>query len=183
MYKINTAPASEPITSDQAKTHLKVSGSDEDNLITNLIVAARQHAEKYLRKSLISQTWDLYLDEFEDVNYIFKGPIQSITHVKYYDTSNEEQTWDSSKYDADLVSEPARIIVADGYSYPSLRDKPNAVNIRFVAGYGDAADVPDQILQGMYLYITFLYEHRGDEAYRPPKAVYDLWNDYRTDWL
>ena len=55
--------------------------------------------------------------------------------------------------------------------------------MRLVTGYGLAVSVPSQIKQGMYLYITYLYEHRGDESIRPPRAIYDLWNNYRVQYL
>lgn len=184
MWKLVTAPTSEPISLDNTKTHLRVTGTDEDNLVESLIVAARQHAEKYLRRALISQTWDYYLDDFKEVILLQKSPVSSVTSIKYYDIDNAEQTLSSSYYEVDTVSEPARIVEAYGYTYPDVYyDKPNAVTIRVVCGYGDEDDVPMQIKQGMYLYVNYLYDHRGDESVRPPRAIYDLWNDYRVNYL
>lgn len=36
----------------------------EDTLLTNLITAARRHVENVLRRALITQTWELWLDDF-----------------------------------------------------------------------------------------------------------------------
>jgi len=181
MWKLVTAPAEEPLTTAEAKTHLKVSGTDEDTLIGNLIVAARQHAERYLRRALVSQTWDYYVDDFTDPILLQKSPVTEVSSIKYYDTDNVLQTLSDSYYEVDLVSEPCRINEAYGYTYPDVYyDKPNAVQIRVVCGYTDSDAVPDLIKQGMYLFLTHLYEHRGDESIRPPRAIYDLWDNYRV---
>jgi len=44
--------------------------STEDDLITSLIVSAREHVEDILRKKLITQKWNYYLDEWPSENYI-----------------------------------------------------------------------------------------------------------------
>jgi len=183
MFKIVTQPAIEPLTVTEAKLQLRVSGTSEDSLITSFIVAARQHAENYMNRSLITQTWDYYLDNFRNEMVIQKSPVASITSIKYQDEDNAEQTLASTYYDTDLVSEPARVTLAYGKDWPYTYDKTNAVVMRLVTGYGLAVSVPSQIKQGMYLYITYLYEHRGDESIRPPRAIYDLWNSYRVQYL
>lgn len=184
-YKLKTSPATEPLSTVEVTQHLRIvsPSTAETSLLERLIKSARQHAEKHLNRSLISQTWNLYFDKFPEYIYIFKSPIASIGSIEYYDDDNVLQTLDEDVYDADLIAEPSRIIEALGYYYPSTYDRSNAVNIEFVAGYGDAAAVPEEIKIGMLLYITHLYEHRGDEGYRPPKAIYDLWNDYRVHSL
>lgn len=59
-----TPPAIEPVTLDEAKAHLRVDINAEDSLITRLISDAREWVERFLRRSLITQTWALYLDAF-----------------------------------------------------------------------------------------------------------------------
>jgi uncharacterized phiE125 gp8 family phage protein len=43
-----------------------------------------------------------------------------------------------------------------------VRGLPNDIIVRFVAGYGDAATVPDEIRWAMLLIIGELYERRED---------------------
>lgn len=190
MYKLITAPAIEPIDLTEAKAHLRVTGTDEENLISNLIVAVRQEAENYLNRALITQTWDYYLDEFpadnEDDDYsiiINKCPVQSISSINYYDGDGSLQTWATTEYKTDVVSEPCRVQLAYGKSYPTTRsDYQNAVIVRFLTGYGNTgASVPDAIKAGMYLYLSWLYDNRGDTpTSRPARAIYDIWNNYRV---
>jgi len=62
--KLLTAPASEPVTLADAKTHLRVDINDDDALITALIVSARQQAEQICRRAFISQQWVVTMDRF-----------------------------------------------------------------------------------------------------------------------
>jgi len=61
---IVTPPAEEPVTLTEAKNHLRVDLSDDDSLISALIVAAREHAEAITRRAFITQTLKLSLDAF-----------------------------------------------------------------------------------------------------------------------
>ncbi|CAB4121503.1 Phage conserved hypothetical protein [uncultured Caudovirales phage] len=62
--KLLTAPSSEPITLSDAKTHLRVDITEDDALISALIVSAREQAEQICRRALISQQWLVTLDRF-----------------------------------------------------------------------------------------------------------------------
>lgn len=162
--RLYTAPATEPLTASEAKAHLRVEHSTDDTLITALIVAARQHAEDFTGRALITQTWELYLDAFpdcdDDVLYVPLPRLVSVTSISYVDTDGVTQTWNSTNYLVDAKSEPARITPAYGVSWPTTRGQVNAVTMRFVAGYGAAVDVPQTIKQAMLLIIGHLYEHR-----------------------
>lgn len=162
--KLITAPVSEPVTLAEAKAHLRVVSADDDALIGGLIVAARQAAEHITGRVLMPQTWELALDEFEEVIDLPKPPFSSIASVSYIDADGVTQTIASSGYQLDSHSEPARLMPAYGESWPSTRDQANAVLIRFVAGYADAAEVPQEIKQWMLLRIGMLYENRESVA-------------------
>jgi hypothetical protein len=57
-------PTQEPITLQEAKDHLRVTGTDEDSLITSLIVSARLYAEMLTRRVFVTQTWKMVIDQF-----------------------------------------------------------------------------------------------------------------------
>lgn len=59
--KVVTAPAVEPITLTEAKLHCKVDLTTDDDLITPLIVAAREEIERRTWRALITQTLELVL--------------------------------------------------------------------------------------------------------------------------
>lgn len=168
--KIATAATALPVTLTEAKAHLRVDFSTDDTLITTLIWVATEYAEKRLGRALTSQTWDLYFDSFEealeededyDSIYIPYPPLQSISYIKYYDTDNVLQTWSSANYDVDIISEPGEVVLTSSASVPGTYDRPNAVNIRFVAGYGSASTyVPETIRAAIKLLISHFYENR-----------------------
>lgn len=168
--KLFTAPDTEPLTTAEAKSHLRVDSSTDDTYIGTLITAVRQHVEGYLGRALITQTWDLTLDEwpmnssdgFYESILVPLAPLVSITHVKYYDTSGALQTAASGTYTVDTNSTPGRITPIYGTVWPSAQFIPNAITIRFIAGYGAAADVPAAIKQAMLLLIAQFYEYREE---------------------
>jgi uncharacterized phiE125 gp8 family phage protein len=171
--KLITAPEEEPLTLAEAKAHLRVVSTDDDALITSLIASARQAVEGYTQRSLMLQTWELALRAFPtacraDASlYLFaiqipKGSLYSITSVKYVDESGVLQTMDEEDYQLDDHSEPPQLVPAYGTVWPATRAQPNAVLIRYVAGYPEAENVPEQIKSWMKLRIGTLYENREE---------------------
>jgi len=166
-----TAPSVEPITLTQAKVHLRVDDDSSDDLITALIVAARQYAEKYTNRAFITQTLRAYFDNFTPVIRLPRPLLQSVTSVKYIDTNGTEQTVSSSLYKVDVASQPSRVVPVFGEVWPSARYEINAVYVEYVAGYGVAAAVPDDIKQAMYLHIGHMFENREETT---PVAITEL---------
>ena len=160
-----TAPADEPLSREEAKEHLRVSVTDEDALIDGLIIAARERAEQETHRALITQTWDATGRCFPGIFRLPKPPLQSVTYLKYFDTANAEQTLDATTFykvsaPAGPQAEPGRISLRYGQVWPSVYAEEDVVTVRFVAGYGDAEDVPQLIKQAMLLMLGHWYANR-----------------------
>ena len=159
----------EPVTLHEAKDHLRVDLGNDDTLITEMITAARQWGEQITRRALMTQTWDWKCDWFppDRVPIVLSlPPLQSVTSVTYIDTDGASQTWAASNYTVDAPSgdTPAkgRIIPNFEVNYPETQRIQNAVTIRFIAGYGDAAaDVPRALRNAMLTHLTQLYDLRS----------------------
>lgn len=169
-----TAPTVEPFTTTEAKSHLRVTVTDDDTLIDNLILAARNKLETDIHRALITQTWNLFLDRFPISSNIAilipKTPLQSIVSIKYVDTDGDTQTWASANYIVDSESEPGRVTPAFNKSYPITRAIIKAVTIQFKGGYGDAgSNIPQDLRQAMLMLIGHFYENR--EAVQAGVAV------------
>jgi uncharacterized phiE125 gp8 family phage protein len=162
-----TAPEAEPVSLADAKVHLRVTTGDEDSLIDALIHAARElldGRDGWLNRTLVTQTWDYTLDAFpvEDWIPLPLPPVQEVTAITYEDINGNLQTFGSSNYSLSADKEWApRVLLAANASWPATWDEPEAVTIRMVNGYGDAAeDVPAPIRQAMLLLIGHWYENR-----------------------
>jgi uncharacterized phiE125 gp8 family phage protein len=142
---IKTAPTVEPVTTAEAKAHLRVDISDDDTLIAGLVTAARRLIEGWTGIRMITQTWYYYLDCFpmEEEIILPIGPVSAVSSVKYMKQDDSVlSTMSASDYVTDLVGLPARITLKDSASWPgdTLREV-NGVVIEFVAGYGNASDL------------------------------------------
>lgn len=162
-----TPAATEPITLSEAKDQLRLEISDDDTLVTSLIVSAREYAEHTTRRQFVTATWKLVLDKFPDEISVPLPPLQSITSIQYTDTDGTQQTLASSEYTVDTASEPARICPSFGNDWPSTRDEKNALEVTFVAGYGTASAVPQTIKDSLLVYLSWLYEDRQGESSIP----------------
>jgi uncharacterized phiE125 gp8 family phage protein len=181
-----TAPEEEPVSLTEAKAHLRVDITDDDKLITNLIVAAREYVETYTRRALVTQTWELCLDAFPSEDYIELPlpPLESVTSVKYTDHEGTETTF--SDYEVDVDSLVGRVVLSYGESWPVVTLKAsNAIKVLYVTGYGDAEDVPQAIKQVVLFLVAHWYETRepvvvGTIAARIPITAEAILSNHRV---
>jgi len=159
-FAVTTAPASEPITTAEAKSQLRIDSSDEDTLVDNYVTVARQTLETLTRRAFITQTITLKYDSFPSRIRLPRPPSASVTSITYVDTDGATQTWDSANYVLDSQVEPASIQPAYDVDYPNTRTQPNAVTVTYVAGYGSASDVPESIKLAVRLLVGTYYENR-----------------------
>lgn len=157
-------PTTEPVSLDEAKDHLRVTHTDEDQLIDGLIKLAREDVESFVGRALVTQTWQWILDGWPVVLCVPRPPLQSVTSITYLDENGDSQTWASSKYQVDTSSHPGRIIPVEGEVYPSLQGETlNRVTVTYVAGYGAASTVPQTFKQAMKLLVAQYYVQREPE--------------------
>jgi uncharacterized phiE125 gp8 family phage protein len=127
------------------------------------IKLAREDAEGYLRRALITQTWELRLECFPGCNEIKlpKPPLQEVDKVEYRDETGEYVTLADTEYDVDFGQTPGRIILKYNRVWPFTYPVWDAVKVTFICGYGDTgASVPELFRQGMKLLISDYSENR-----------------------
>lgn len=167
-FSIVTAPAEEPISTAEAKDHLRVDSDKEDFYIASLVASARRWIENTRGMALVTQTWDGSLDAFPYGGAIVipKYPLVSVTSVTYHDDDLSTSTvFSSAKYQVDTRKRPPRIFIKNGESWPtdSLRLSSGVV-VRFVAGYGADSAVPDDIKHAIKLLVGQLYTFREPDV-------------------
>jgi hypothetical protein len=164
-------PIGEPLTLAEAKLSCRVDVTDDDSLITGLIVAAREMVQARLGAQLVAATWQLSLDSFPTpgalsfwrggaglpsavsgpgrgpwwpgwaVIRLPRSPLQRVLSVQYLDPNGVVQVLDASTY---VVStrDPGQLAPAYGKYWPITRQQPDAVTIQFQAGYGPVTSIP-----------------------------------------
>ena len=159
--KVDTAATTPVFTTAEAKAFLKVDVSDDDTIIDNLVAAATESCQIYTNQYFIDTVVTQYSDNWKEFYSLYKSPVDSITHVKYYDSDNVLQTLDSDLYILDDSSQPARIGLEINGTLPSLADRINAVEVKYPVGYGTAStDVPEGIRTAIILTVGNWYENR-----------------------
>lgn len=163
--KTTAPPTTEPVTLVEAKANMKVTHSAEDDLITSLIVVAREYAELAENRAYIEQTITGKMDYFPRKIKLPRSPLLTVESINYVDTAGDTQLLSTDVYAVDTISEPGEITLKFGQSWPSTQRIHHAVTIVYTAGYGDeASDVPQRVKQAMLLIITDWYGHRSDSC-------------------
>jgi len=184
-----TASTTAIITTAEAKQHLKVDTSADDTYIDDLVQAATESAQVFTNRFFISTTLTQHGDKWCDLSVLFKSPVSSTLHIKYYDSDNTIQTLSPSVYTTDLTHNPARVGLSPNQSFPALADRISAVECKYIVGYGSAASsVPTAIKQAVLLTIGNWYENRqqvvvGRTATELPKSAQYLLEQYKVQTL
>lgn len=161
-YKVTTAPASEPVSTADAKTYLNVSTSLHDTLIANLVTASRILYEQYTGTAVITQTITQVWDETPVCEFeLAVGPVTAVS-MSYKDTAGSYTAWSSANYTLDTISPLARVVKLTTASWPTTGDFPNKWKAEITAGYASASAVPEDIISSVLLMVGFLYENRED---------------------
>jgi uncharacterized phiE125 gp8 family phage protein len=181
--ELTTPPATEPVTLDEAKAHLRVDIADDDALITSLITAARARAEWHTGRAFVTQSWKLWLDGWpcNGIVEIPLPPLQSVASVTATALDDSAIVLDAATYQVDTTSSPARLTLKPNASPPVALRRINAVAIAFTAGYGDAgSDVPAPVHEAILKLVANFYVNRGDAAAVTPAEALALLTPYRT---
>jgi uncharacterized phiE125 gp8 family phage protein len=170
-----TAPVSEPITLAEAKKQLELSPTDtaHDAQLSLLIQAAREQWEADTDSACLTQTWKVTAEEFDDDEiYLPKRPVQSITHIKYYDSGDVLQTLSTSVYDLDQSCRAVRL--KNLQVWPAVSDRWDAITITYVAGYAQSYLVPAIAKQAMLLLVGYYFDaNRGDNDRNNDQRAYE----------
>ncbi len=167
-----TPAAAEPVSEAQARVHARIgtpSQLEAEDILLKL-QAARSDRESFTQRQFLTATWRLSLGCLgRRIIELPKPPLRSVSWVKYYDLDNVQQTLASSNY---VVTAPAGERAGKGfiafdpyYIFPNVYDRPDAVQIEFVAGYGSTpASVPASLRSAILLVFGELYANREEAS-------------------
>ncbi len=163
-------PTIEPISIDEVKKFIRISGDYENNTIQDLIKSARQEAEKFMKSSILKQKWRLtYRNNLDAEIELPMGPVISIDAVKIIARDNSETLFDSSNYQLS----PAKYFLFFD-KIPSGR----FIAIDYFSGFDETAEsIPAQIKTALLNQVAYLYENRNRVDLTP--SARDVFNLYR----
>jgi uncharacterized phiE125 gp8 family phage protein len=162
-YQIYKAATTLPVSVSDAKSHLRITNSDQDNLIEDLIWGGVKAFEKKANVCLSSQTWKAFLDKGYEFIEMWKYPITGISAIQYYDSDNAYQLLSTDDYFSNVDTgsigwdpRPAVITVED---IPSTYTRDDAFIITFTAGY---TTIDYDVKQALLAWVYRMYENPND---------------------
>jgi len=142
-FELSTAPTGPVVPACDLRRYVDLYDNEDDSFLAELEKMAVERIESDTRRQLVTATWKLYLSCFPSVIQIRKAPVASVTQIRYVDTDGDWQILSPSVYETFLQREPAEIRLAYQQTWPVVRQKEQAVEVTFTAGYGTADDVPE----------------------------------------
>ena len=161
-YQIITAATTLPLSLADTIEHLRITHTDHNRLIEDLIWSAVKAFEKRANVCLSAQTWKAFINKGYEEIELWKYPITGISSIQYYDDDNSIQTLSTSYYVTNAIEgsngfpRPAVIYVE---SVPSTYDKEDAFVINFTAGY---TTIDYDVKQALLAWIWNKYENPND---------------------
>jgi len=177
------APAEEPVTLLETKSFMKIRDSmtEADPDISRLIEAARDQYEQDTRIQLVDATYTLKLNRFPagpGTIELPRPPLSSVTSIQYVDENGTTQTLSALLYQTDTDRWPGRVVPdADEITWPLTKiGEINAVTITFVAGYGEASDVPERHKREIKMMVLYMFDHpdAATEKRMHVDPIYDM---------
>jgi len=179
-----TPPPIEPVSLVSAKEFLRVDGSDEDALITDLSIAARERIEFMAHTSLITRRRAFSSHRVQATNlFLNHSPVKHVHKVSVVDGADNATEIPLERIFINKRATPVSICMAGRDKiFSDYAADPAAIVVEFDAGYGTSPeDVPMQLRQALLLLLAQSYECRDEAAQRPvPMMVDALLMPYRT---
>ena len=153
ILEIRVTDGSEPVSLQTAKDWLRITHSDEDDLITDLITVARKRIEQFCSRSLVNKTVVLTasINSYLQLPY---APINAISEVLISTGTTDE--WS-------VVEEDEYFLVG----YYDKHFKPQASGL-FQITYTTLANTDNGLLNDLKRVLLWKYENRGDDDNKMP---------------
>ena len=182
-------PLVEPVTVADVKEYARIDSADEDSLIADLIVEAREKAEEWTRRAFITQERILWFDETPCWDYIkIPRPILQTTDlvITSYAEDDTPSVFAATNYHIATQRMIGRVTLKNGSSWPTDIRSSDGMSIEYKCGYGDtAADVPGAIKRAIIRICLDLLNNRTDvtctsTGKKPPLNAMSMLTCYRV---
>ena len=163
-----TPPSEEALPLAAAKAFLRVGHDGEDTLIADLIAGAGARLEEASGLALVTRTLRRTFHAWPSALYrrgiaLRPGPVTALTAVRLVDAEDE-----ATDITAHFAQAGSRLCLKPGSTAPMLAGGSRA-EVEFTAGFGAAADIPDDLVHALKLILLDAYRRNG-EAGLPDEA-------------
>jgi uncharacterized phiE125 gp8 family phage protein len=167
-YTCTVQPTEEPVTVPHVQAHCRADNDAELMLVDSYRSVAREYVEKHTGRAAMLSTWKRTSSRFVElsddchgrVGYINLTPLASVVSIKYYDESDVQQTLDTAVYGVVTGASPGFYYLKSNQSWPTLYDRPDAVEITFTAGASVVSAVPHTFRHAITLLAAHFYTER-----------------------
>jgi len=188
-------PTSEPVSIDEVKVSSRFTGESENALALTFIKAARIELEKATGRTIFQKTLELALPHWPIARMGYSGNVYGrgalgagsielqwattlieIESVTLTDSTEAASTWNPTEYLADIYSEPGRLVLAYGKSFPSFTPSPVApIRILYTAGQVNSPEptASADIKEAIFLLVGSMYDYR-EAAISPDRVTSQL---------
>jgi uncharacterized phiE125 gp8 family phage protein len=182
-----------PLTLAEAKGHLRVDHSEEDQDIEAKLAEATATVARLVGRPLGPAVYDVLFDRWPGCDELCLPlpPLRGVTTVTYTLESGASIVLPTTEYAVDIKQEPGRVVLKPNRTWPADTLWPvNPIAIRIDCGYANAAAVPFELKAAIKLQLGHLYLHREDvivgnsasaESRQLAGGVMDLIDEFRAD--
>lgn len=172
-FYTSTQPETDPITRAELEAALRLGSGFDSTTTEGVLAAAVRKVEQDTERSLITRTITGKLDRWpkSGVIHLPYPPFGSVTSLKYLDTDGAEQELvKDTDYTVKTSGDSGRLVVAPSGSWPSVQsDTVDTIEVIYTAGYGAAADVPDDLKQACIKMAVMMYTNGAVDG-----TIYDM---------
>lgn len=165
-----------PVTLEEAKAHLRVTHSSEDDLIETYIFAAARIIEESNQIALLPATVTQQFDRIpENGSYVdLSYPAIELTTISYNTIEAPASYASMSGAVIDIGFNRPRIYAPDGWPSGWM------LKVVYECGYATPEAIPKPLKIAVLLTLSDLYENRTDSVKAMPTAAELITRPYRT---
>jgi uncharacterized phiE125 gp8 family phage protein len=188
-----------PVTLTDLKAQVRVTFTDDDDLLTALLGAAVELVSGMSGRVLAPETWSVSFDRvpaeawtverlytrgvMQDIR-LPKSPVRALTNISYYDPSGVSQTASVDNFWLFLDDDRASVRPKPNVSWPITQAREDAITITFTAGY---TALPPALKAAILMLAAQWYETREASTAGPvtevPLAAQTLIDMHRIGWV
>lgn len=161
-----TEPAFIAVTLARLRTNSNIPNGQDEDFLLEALKTAEDYVERYLECTIGLAEWRLTLDNFprhagRDIPLLIPlWPIRSVAELQYVAADGAQTVLPLNQIVQPIGNGRYHLRLKKGFSWPATDCSPNAIAIRFNAGWPTQAKVPATLTQAIRMLVSHWYENR-----------------------